>query len=137
MKRRKRVHGITDPSFSPLAAAEEATAQTAERDGRQAMPRAEPTLSLAALHVDKSLFAAILLLLIRLFCRPMQKETPAMHPPNGPLDRLHSPEQRPFSAFCHQNPFPPMPPTGNKSGWYSDCSPPVGNLRIWGMAERE
>jgi hypothetical protein len=78
---------------------------------RQAMPRAEPALpQVAPLRIDKSLFAAILLLLmlIRLFCQPTQKEMPTVHPPDGPLERLHSPEQRPFSAFCHPNPFPPM-----------------------------
>ena len=132
---------------------------------RQAMPRAAPALSLAPLratatptpkkrqgpsqgldHVARVAVTAlrlltnrflrlILLLLIRLFCQPTQKETPTMHPPDGPLARLHSPEQRPFSAFCHQNPFPPMPPTGNESGWHSDYSPPGKNLRKWEMAE--
>jgi len=24
-----------------------------------------------------------------------------MHLPDGPLESLHSPEQKPFSAFCH------------------------------------
>jgi hypothetical protein len=57
-----------------------------------------------------------------------------MHPPDGPLDRLHSPEQRPFSVFCRQNPFPPMPPTGDKGGWNSDYTPPGGYLRKLEMA---
>jgi hypothetical protein len=57
-----------------------------------------------------------------------------MHPPDGPLENLHSPEQRPFFAFC-QDPLPPMPPTGDKSGWHSDYSSPGENLRKWEMAE--
>jgi len=56
-----------------------------------------------------------------------------MHPHDGPLESLHSPEQRPFSAFC-QDPFPPMLPTGNKSRWHSDYSPSGRNLRKWEMA---
>ena len=84
--------------------------------------------------IDKSLFGVILLLLTRSFCQPTQKETPTMHPPDGPLARLHSPEQRPFSAFC-QDPFPPMLPTGDKSRWYSDYSPRGGHSRKWEMAE--
>ena len=59
MKRRKRVHGITDPSFSPLAEEEEATNQTVKRDGQQAMPRAEPALSLAPLPLSAVVGAAI------------------------------------------------------------------------------
>jgi len=58
-----------------------------------------------------------------------------MHPPDGPLERLHFPEQRPFSTFCHQNPFPPMPPTGDKSRWHSDYSSLGEHLRKWEMAE--
>ena len=56
-----------------------------------------------------------------------------MHPPDGPLELLYSPEQRPFSAFC-QDPFPPMLPTGNKNRWNSDYSPPGGILRKWETA---
>jgi len=87
------------------------------------------------LRIDKSLFGVILLLLTRSFCQPTQKEAPTVHPPDGPLESLHFPEQRPFSAFCHQDPFPPMLPTGNKSGWHSDYSSPGGHLRKWEMAE--
>jgi hypothetical protein len=58
-----------------------------------------------------------------------------MDPPDGSLESLHSPEQGPFSAFCRQNSFPPMPPTGEKSGWNSDYSPQGGHLRKWEMSE--
>jgi hypothetical protein len=56
-----------------------------------------------------------------------------VHPPDGPLERLHFPEQKPFSAFC-QDSFPPMPPPGDKSGWHSDSFPPGAHLRKWEMA---
>ena len=57
-----------------------------------------------------------------------------MHPPDGLLERLHSPEQGPFSAFC-QDLFPPMLPTEDKNGCHSDYSPPGGHLRKWEMEE--
>jgi len=39
------------------------------------------------------------------------------------------------SAFYHQNPFPPMLPIGDKSGWNSDYSSLREHLRKWEMAE--
>jgi len=55
-----------------------------------------------------------------------------MDPPDRPhviQDECESAARR--SAFYHQNPFPPMLPTGDKSGWYSDYSSRGGNLRKW------
>ena len=39
------------------------------------------------------------------------------------------------SAFYYQKLFPSIPPTGDKSGWNSDYSPPEGYWRKQEMAE--
>ena len=69
--------------------------RAAERDWRQAMPRAEPALNLAPLRIDKSLFGVILLLLTHSFCQPTPRRRRPCIRPDGPLARLHSPERWP------------------------------------------
>jgi hypothetical protein len=51
-----------------------------------------------------------------------------MRPPNGALERLHSPEQSPPFRLVPPKLILPMLPSGNKNGWHSDCSPPEGTL---------
>ena len=60
-------------------------------------------------RIDKSLLGAILY--GRSAERPNDhplvlpanaKEAPTMHPPDGPLDRLHSSERNPLSMFCRK-----------------------------------